>query len=186
MGSGLASIPQIAQIPGLQAALDARALLAGAAFTGAVTLDNGTLTASAPVLNVAQRWNNAAVDFHAADTNVTNDASGAGSTLQRWRVGSTAKAWITKGGAGVFSNFLYLDGVGSAAYLIYVGGAITSDRRLATPGIDASEYFDIAEMAAPAAPAANTARLYVEDSGGKSRLMAVFPSGAAQQIAIEP
>jgi hypothetical protein len=38
----------------------------------------------------------------------------------------------------------------------------------------------------PAAPAASIARLYADTSGGKIRLMAVFPSGAAQQIAIEP
>ena len=50
-----------------------------------------------------------------------------------------------------------------------------------------SEYLDIVEMTAPIAPAANTARLYVEDNGsGKTRLMVLFPSGAAQQLAIEP
>ena len=53
--------------------------------------------------------------------------------------------------------------------------------------IDAGGSVDIPEMTAPAAPAANTARLYVEDNGsGKTRLMVRFPSGAAQQIAIEP
>ncbi len=38
----------------------------------------------------------------------------------------------------------------------------------------------------PSAPAASIARLYSDTSGGKIRLMALFPSGAAQQIAIEP
>lgn len=38
----------------------------------------------------------------------------------------------------------------------------------------------------PSAPAASIARLYADTSGGKIRLMAIFPSGAAQQIAIEP
>ena len=38
----------------------------------------------------------------------------------------------------------------------------------------------------PAAPAASIVRLYADTSGGKIRLMAIFPSGAAQQIAIEP
>lgn len=33
---------------------------------GALTLDNGTLTASSPVLNLEQTWNNAVVDFKAA------------------------------------------------------------------------------------------------------------------------
>jgi hypothetical protein len=48
-------------------------------------------------------------------------------------------------------------------------------------------YHQFTEMTAPAAGAANTGRMYVEDNGaGKSRLMIVFASGAAQQIAIEP
>jgi hypothetical protein len=50
-----------------------------------------------------------------------------------------------------------------------------------------SGYHDIAEMTAPAAPAANGVRIYAEDDGsGKTRLMALFATGAAQQIAIEP
>jgi len=48
-------------------------------------------------------------------------------------------------------------------------------------------YIDVEEMAAPTAPAANMARLYTVDNGsGKTRLMAQFASGAAQQISIEP
>lgn len=38
----------------------------------------------------------------------------------------------------------------------------------------------------PAAPAASTGVLYTDTSGGKIRLMVRFPTGAAQQIAIEP
>ena len=48
-------------------------------------------------------------------------------------------------------------------------------------------YQEMSEMAAPAAPAANSVRIYAEDNGsGKTRLMALFATGAAQQIAIEP
>ena len=43
------------------------------------------------------------------------------------------------------------------------------------------------EQTAPAAPAANGVYIYAEDDGaGKTRLMARFATGAAQQIAIEP
>lgn len=43
------------------------------------------------------------------------------------------------------------------------------------------------EMTAPSAPATNEVRIYAEDNGsGKTRLMARFATGAAQQIAIEP
>lgn len=38
----------------------------------------------------------------------------------------------------------------------------------------------------PSAPGASIAYLYADTSGGKIRIMARFPSGAAQQIAIEP
>jgi hypothetical protein len=48
-------------------------------------------------------------------------------------------------------------------------------------------YAQLSEMTAPAAPAANSVRIYAEDNGaGKTRLMALFATGAAQQIAIEP
>jgi hypothetical protein len=43
------------------------------------------------------------------------------------------------------------------------------------------------EQTAPTAPATNGVRIYAEDNGaGKTRLMALFATGAAQQIAIEP
>ena len=46
---------------------------------------------------------------------------------------------------------------------------------------------EMQEMTAPSAPATNNVRIYAEDNGsGKTRLMALFPTGAAQQIAIEP
>jgi hypothetical protein len=45
----------------------------------------------------------------------------------------------------------------------------------------------LTEMTAPAAPAADNVRIYAEDNGsGKTRLMALFATGAAVQIAIEP
>ena len=43
------------------------------------------------------------------------------------------------------------------------------------------------EQTAPAAPASNIVRIYAQDNGaGKTQLMALFATGAAQQIAIEP
>lgn len=46
---------------------------------------------------------------------------------------------------------------------------------------------ELLEQTAPLAGASNTVRLYAEDNGsGKTRLMALFNSGAAQQVAIEP
>jgi hypothetical protein len=48
-------------------------------------------------------------------------------------------------------------------------------------------YTEMSEMTAPAAPAANGCRIYAVDNGaGKTQLMAIFSSGAAQQLAIQP
>lgn len=48
-------------------------------------------------------------------------------------------------------------------------------------------YHEMVETTAPSAPSADKVRIYAEDNGaGKTRLMALFSSGAAQQIAIEP
>lgn len=51
----------------------------------------------------------------------------------------------------------------------------------------AGAALEMAEQTAPSAPGSNKVRIYAEDNGsGKTRLMALFPTGAAQQIAIEP
>jgi hypothetical protein len=49
----------------------------------------------------------------------------------------------------------------------------------------ASAVLELAQGSAPAAPSSGV-RLYADTSGGKTRLMARFPTGAAQQVAIEP
>ncbi len=46
------------------------------------------------------------------------------------------------------------------------------------------QYFN--ESTAPAAPAANCVAIFAQDNGGKTELMALFATGVAQQIAIEP
>lgn len=56
-----------------------------------------------------------------------------------------------------------------------------------TGGATAGGAAQFVEMTAPAAPATNGVRIYAEDNGsGKTRLMALFATGAAVQIAIEP
>ena len=56
-----------------------------------------------------------------------------------------------------------------------------------TGAVTLSTYLAGIEETAPAAPAANGYRLYAEDNGsGKTRLMVIFATGAAQQLAIQP
>jgi hypothetical protein len=47
-------------------------------------------------------------------------------------------------------------------------------------------FIEITEMAAPSAPAANNARLFVRDTGGKTELCVMFSDGSIQQIKIQP
>jgi hypothetical protein len=61
--------------------------------TGAFTTlsaNNGTLTASAPVLDLSQTWNNAGVTFTGLRVNVTNTASGSSSLLADFQVNGTS------------------------------------------------------------------------------------------------
>lgn len=53
--------------------------------------------------------------------------------------------------------------------------------------VSLTQWLEMVEITAPAAPAANGVRIYAVDNGaGKTRLMALFSSGAAQQLAIQP
>jgi hypothetical protein len=58
---------------------------------------------------------------------------------------------------------------------------------LSATGSTNGAALQFSEQTAPAAPAANSVRIYAVDNGaGKTQLMALFASGAAQQIAIQP
>lgn len=70
---------------------------------------------------------------------------------------------------------------GGASPLNLDGGTLSAGE------IDVSSFQEFTEIADPAAPAANKARLYCRDDGaGKSELVVVFPSGAIQVLASEP
>jgi len=60
--------------------------------------NNGTITASAPVLDLSQTWNNAAVTFTGLRFNVTNTASAAASLLADFQVGGTSIVNIGRDG----------------------------------------------------------------------------------------
>ena len=50
-----------------------------------------------------------------------------------------------------------------------------------------TKLLKMTEMTAPSAPSGNSVYIYAVDNGsGKTKLMALFASGAAQQIAIQP
>lgn len=56
-----------------------------------------------------------------------------------------------------------------------------------TDGSTGGAALELVEMTEPAAPAANKVRFLARDNGaGKTQIVAIFPSGAAQVIATEP
>lgn len=54
------------------------------------------------------------------------------------------------------------------------------------PDVTRSTFLQMSESTEPVQPATSDARLYVDVSGGKRRLMVKFATGAAQQVAIQP
>lgn len=85
---------------------------------------------------------------------------------------------------GVENNtfFVVCDQGGNSQFRVSHTGNIDSYVNSSQTG-----YQQLTEMTAPSAPATNNVRIYAEDNGsGKTRLMALFPTGAAQVIATEP
>ena len=66
---------------------------------GSTSLTGDTLTASAPVLNLAQTWNNGAVTFKGVVVNATDTASAAASLLMDLQIAGTSKFSVKKDGS---------------------------------------------------------------------------------------
>lgn len=71
---------------------------------GSTTLSGATITADAPVLNLAQTWNNAAITFTGLKLNATDTASASGSLLMDLQVGGTSRFSVAKAGSANFAN----------------------------------------------------------------------------------
>ena len=96
---------------------------AGTYSAGAgVKIIAGTAATDVNALSATQTWNAAGVAFVAKDLNVTNTASAAGALLERWRVGGSAVASISK--AGLFDATAF--SVAGAAGADFGPGAVTS------------------------------------------------------------
>lgn len=92
------------------------------------------------------------------------------------------------GDTGTFgtTNVAYMGvevgGTGTDRTLTLLGDGVQLE---SAPGT--ATFLQVSEMTVPSAPAANGVRIYAVDNGaGKTQLMALFSSGAAQQIAIQP
>ena len=67
-------------------------------------LGGGTITASDPIIDMAQTWNNAAVAFTAVKANVTDTASAAGSLLIDLQKGGVSQFSVDNSGALVLAS----------------------------------------------------------------------------------
>lgn len=121
----------------------------------------------------------------------------------------------TAGDSGIFTNggasnkyvYIYTDNASSGFFSAAngAGGAngyywdnntdthhwqingLGSRMNLSSAGLAITGAYEGAEQTAPSAPAANRYRIFAQDNGaGKTQLMVIFASGAAQQLAIEP
>jgi len=133
----------------------------------AASLRMGAADAAAPVAQtlgvqsvVAGTSNTAGANWTLAGSQGTGTGAGGSIIFQTAPAGSTGSA------QNALAAVLTLDSTKQAAF---------------------TGHMQMTEITAPAAGAANTVRIYAEDNGaGKTRLMALFASGAAQQVAIEP
>jgi|688.fasta_scaffold378834_2 hypothetical protein len=101
--------------------------VASNATFGSLTANNGTLTASAPVLSLSQTWNNAAVTFTGANIDITNTASATGSRFLDCMVGGASAIRLARIGSNPYALFGTADtGIGaistSQASIIANGG----------------------------------------------------------------
>jgi hypothetical protein len=181
--------------------------LQGGSGSGSVSLpisgDSATVTTNTPLVDGTQTWNNAATTFTALKINVTDTASNAASLLMDLQIGGTSQFKVSKGGRidtlyGVFGGFVFSPifrvysntgeltfGTSSDVFLTRDAAGVLSLRGSSTTTPGAMSFYTYG-ASPPAAPAASIVRLYADTSGGKIRLMAIFPTGVAQQIAIEP
>lgn len=71
--------------------------------SGALTVTGGTVTASTPILNATQTWNNSGVNFTALSVNVTPTARGSGSKLLDLQTAGASRVQVT------FNEFGYAE-----------------------------------------------------------------------------
>ena len=165
----------------------------GSAAGAGLTIAAGTATTNVNALSVTQTWNNAGVTFTAITADITNSASITGN-LMDLKAGGNSKFKVDVGGVVTAASALITSSyvrVGVSSAIEWGGsrnyitapadGQLLLQNNAATAGLTLC----MQEMTAPTG-SANQARIFAQDNGaGKTQLMVIFGSGAAQQIAIE-
>lgn len=179
----------------------------GISYTGQSLTGSNAST----LLNLAATWNTSGTPS-AIVLDVTNTASNSSSMLMalkvgganKFRVGVNGLVYFTQGVASaqvaLWESNVTAVSLASTSMVTWGSGVPTINvldtainrSAAGVVGIRAGSStaggaLEFVEQTAPSAPAADGVRLYaVDNGGGKTQLMALFSSGAAQQIAIQP
>jgi len=159
------------------------------ATANTLALRNGTSAQTFRVYGTTSGGNASFLSFYADPTGYTsiyNDTTGSGTFGSMFIVANAIRFQTGTSYAGRTARWQINDSghfIAETDNTYDIGAATTTRPR----NVFIAGYEQMTEMTAPAAPAANSVRIYAEDNGsGKTRLMALFATGAAQQIAIEP
>jgi uncharacterized phosphosugar-binding protein len=110
--------------------LQSKSIAGGAGTFTTLSANNGTLTASAPVLDLAQTWNDAAVAFTAINLDITNTASAFGSQFLQFSIAGVPQVRFQRNFSTPVLYFGNSDtGIGSSSTTLSVyanGGATAS------------------------------------------------------------
>ena len=150
--------------------------------------------ATSNIYELVDTWNNGATTFFGIKMNVTNTASDSNSRVIDIQANGTSHFSVDVNGLVrntycwgiefVKANIMYLDNANN----VLLQASTVGIMKVSDPLANAGSGLDLQSFGAspPSAPAAGRGLIYLDTSGGKVRLMARFPTGAAQQVAIEP
>lgn len=160
---------------------------------GSLALRNSTNAQTFNIYNTYTDASNYERGFMKWNSNVLEigaEAAGTG-TLRSIYIGTTTGGTIdirTGGTINMYSAYtpyVYYKSTGGTIQAAF--GPSAANVLRFTDQYSSGSAAEFLEMTAPAAPSTNGVRIYAEDNGsGKTRLMALFATGAAQQLAIEP
>lgn len=160
---------------------------------GSLAQRNGTNAQTFNLYNTytdASNYERGFVRWNANVLEIGTEAAGTG-TLRSIYIGTTTGGTIdirTGGTINMYSAYtpyVYYKSTGGTIQAAF--GPSAANVLRFTDQYSSGSAAEFLEMTAPAAPSTNGVRIYAEDNGsGKTRLMALFATGAAQQLAIEP
>jgi hypothetical protein len=149
-------------------------------FTPSTTVGGTTFTT--PVMNLSSTGLavtgalSASSDIRASGTSAANYTN----TLVMDQASANSSRLLAFGSDGTTQGSLSILNIAN-------DGSPATTHTFSSTGLAVTGVYEGAEQTAPSAPAANRYRIFAQDNGaGKTQLMVIFASGAAQQIAIEP